>query len=178
MLLREALFHLLDPSDSACPSSPPPNSYPAVPSADPKQQSRDSLQGGGRGCPSLGRQASPQAWKWKAQSGVPSTLATSSPWGSEAPRQPFGVGGGTLPDLRKWLPLGALAPLSLGGPERRAPLYSGLCGRDSEGKPEDQGCGRTCGSWGALPLRPPGAPSVKRKRELLTADVILTRFIN
>lgn len=70
MLLREALFYLLDPSDSACPSSPPPNSYPAVPSWDPKQQSWDSLQGGGRGCPPLGRQASPQAWKWKAQPGV------------------------------------------------------------------------------------------------------------
>lgn len=53
------------------------------------------------------------------------------------------MGGGTLPDLRKWLPLGALAPLSMGGGVQRGvhPCIQGGVAATQEANPRTRGAG-------------------------------------
>ena len=136
MLLWEALQPPGSPRHCLLLIPPPtPRPHPAVP----KSLDGSSLSGGS-GCPSFRRQASPSAWKWKAQAGRLDARATVGGRGGNAPPPSprGGAGEGTLRggrlDLRRRLPLGALDPVSVGGPEGRAPLNSGRSGGEPEGQ--------------------------------------------
>lgn len=158
------LCYLRGAPDSVCSPRPPSGAGP-----------EKSSSGGipcGSGCPSLRRQASPPAWKWKVQPG-PSGRPATVGW-------------------ERQKPLGSPVRVSRGAPRRKLPPLdvtaswrSGLQCPPLEGTSERGMCP---GSWAgvartqATSRRVTGAPplgpscsvfSVKRKRELLTADVIL-----
>lgn len=108
---QEALLHS-GSSDSACTPNPSP------PASIQELLSRDSLQGGGRGCPSLCRQASPQAWKWKEQPGV--SGRPDNNWPVRGRR----VGGGEAPRLPEVTATWRCGPIVCGGVQgARTPVF-------------------------------------------------------